>query len=192
MPTRNTVVLEQIVKALGDKAPQDALAMLEADFHDQLLMVVGDTAHVADFAEPFGGIGIEGNPTCHGVRQMFDLPFPAFGTLRIDLAEADRPSFPVGTDELDRAIPVGVFRYRSHDRIPFRIYEVWSIPDATQSRQVGRERTQSGKPRGGSRKRLSDGVSSRENSSCERTGVSALSALSAEWPSAVDAMEFCV
>ena len=51
MPTRNTVVLETIVKALGEKAPQDALAKLEAHFHDQLLTVVGDTAHVADFAE---------------------------------------------------------------------------------------------------------------------------------------------
>ena len=51
MPTRNTVVLEQIVQALGDEAPQDALERLEAHFHDQLLMIVGDTAHVADFAE---------------------------------------------------------------------------------------------------------------------------------------------
>ena len=51
MPTRNTLVLELIVKTLGITAPQDALAKLEADFHDQLLMVVGDTAHVADFAE---------------------------------------------------------------------------------------------------------------------------------------------
>ena len=51
MPTRNTPVLEIIVKALGETAPRDALAKLEADFHDQLLMVVGDTAHVADFAE---------------------------------------------------------------------------------------------------------------------------------------------
>jgi hypothetical protein len=51
MPTRNTVVLERIVKTLGDTAPQHALAKLEADFHDQLLMIVGDTAHVADFAE---------------------------------------------------------------------------------------------------------------------------------------------
>ena len=51
MPTRNTVVLGRIVKALGESAPHDALAKLEADFHDQLLMVVGDTAHVADFAE---------------------------------------------------------------------------------------------------------------------------------------------
>jgi len=66
--------------------------------------------HVADFAKPFGGIGIEGKTTCHGVRQMFDFPFAAFGILRIDLAEADRPTFSVGTDELNRAIPVGVFR----------------------------------------------------------------------------------
>ena len=51
MPTRNTVLLEIIVKVLGDSAPPDALEQLEAHFHDQLLMVVGDTAHVADFAE---------------------------------------------------------------------------------------------------------------------------------------------
>lgn len=51
MPTRNTPVLENIVKTLGDTAPQDALAKLEAHFHDQLLIVAGDTAHVADFAE---------------------------------------------------------------------------------------------------------------------------------------------
>ena len=51
MPTRNTPVLETIVKALGDTAPHDALTKLEAHFHDQLLIVAGDTAHVADFAE---------------------------------------------------------------------------------------------------------------------------------------------
>lgn len=51
MPTRNTPVLERIVKVLGDSAPPDALAKLEAHFHDQLLTIVGDTAHVADFAE---------------------------------------------------------------------------------------------------------------------------------------------
>lgn len=51
MPTRNTVVLELIVKVLGDSAPPDSLEKLEAAFHDQLLTVVGDTAHVADFAE---------------------------------------------------------------------------------------------------------------------------------------------
>ena len=51
MPTRNTVVLERIVKALGDEAPHTALAKLEAHFHDQLLTIVGDTAHVTDFAE---------------------------------------------------------------------------------------------------------------------------------------------
>ena len=51
MPTRNTVVLERIVKALGASAPHDALANLEAHFQDQLLTIVGDTAHVADFAE---------------------------------------------------------------------------------------------------------------------------------------------
>jgi hypothetical protein len=51
MPTRNTPVLELIVKALGESAPHDALAKLEAHFHDQLLMIVGDSAHVADFAE---------------------------------------------------------------------------------------------------------------------------------------------
>ena len=50
MPTRNTPVLERIVKALGESAPH-ALAKLEAEFHDQLLMIVGDSAHVADFAE---------------------------------------------------------------------------------------------------------------------------------------------
>ena len=51
MPTRNTVVLEIIVKALGETAQPDALEKLEAHFHDQLLTVVGDIAHVADFAE---------------------------------------------------------------------------------------------------------------------------------------------
>ena len=51
MPTRNTPVLELIVKTLGESAPPDGLEKLEAHFHDQLLMLVGDTAHVADFAE---------------------------------------------------------------------------------------------------------------------------------------------
>ncbi len=50
MPTRNTPVLELIVNVLGDTAPH-TLAKLEAHFHDQLLTIVGDTAHVADFAE---------------------------------------------------------------------------------------------------------------------------------------------
>jgi len=51
MPTRNTVLLERIVKALGDKAPQDALARLEDEFKGSLLVVAGDTNDVARHAE---------------------------------------------------------------------------------------------------------------------------------------------
>ena len=51
MPTRNTVVLERIVKALGDLAPQDTLATLEDEFKDSLLAVAGDVNTVARDAE---------------------------------------------------------------------------------------------------------------------------------------------
>jgi len=51
MPTRNTVVLERIVKALGNKAPHDALARMEDEFKDSLLVVAGDTNDVARHAE---------------------------------------------------------------------------------------------------------------------------------------------
>jgi hypothetical protein len=51
MFTRNTEVLETIVKALGDSAPQDSLAKLEAHFHEQLLVVAGDVQTVAKQAE---------------------------------------------------------------------------------------------------------------------------------------------
>ena len=51
MPTRNTVVLERVVKALGDTAPQDALARFEDEFKDDLLVVAGDTNDVARHAE---------------------------------------------------------------------------------------------------------------------------------------------
>jgi hypothetical protein len=51
MPTRNTVVLETIVKVLGDKAPPDALGRLEQEFESSLLVVAGDTNDVARHAE---------------------------------------------------------------------------------------------------------------------------------------------
>jgi len=51
MPTRNTPVLERVVKALGDSAPHDALARLEDEFKDSLLVVAGDTNTVARDAE---------------------------------------------------------------------------------------------------------------------------------------------
>jgi hypothetical protein len=51
MPTRNTVVLERIVKALGESASQDALARLEDEFKDSLLVVAGDVNDVAQQAE---------------------------------------------------------------------------------------------------------------------------------------------
>ena len=51
MPTRNTVVLERIVKALGITAPQDALARLEEEFKDALLVVAGDVNTVARDAQ---------------------------------------------------------------------------------------------------------------------------------------------
>jgi hypothetical protein len=51
MPTRNTPVLERIVKALGDTAPHDALARLEEEFKDSLLLVSGDVQTVAQHAE---------------------------------------------------------------------------------------------------------------------------------------------
>jgi histone H3/H4 len=51
MPTRNTPVLERIVKALGDTAPSDALARLEQEFESSLLVVAGNTNDVARHAE---------------------------------------------------------------------------------------------------------------------------------------------
>ena len=51
MPTRNTPVLERIVKALGDHAPQDALARLEDEFKDSLVVIAGDVNTVARDAE---------------------------------------------------------------------------------------------------------------------------------------------
>jgi len=50
MPTRNTAVLERIIKALGDTAPH-TLARLEDEFKDSLLVVAGDTNTVARDAE---------------------------------------------------------------------------------------------------------------------------------------------
>lgn len=51
MPTRNTVVLERIVKALGSLAPQYALSRLETEFENSLLIVVGYTNDVARHTE---------------------------------------------------------------------------------------------------------------------------------------------
>ena len=50
MPTRNTVVLTQIIEALGDSPPH-ALAKLERLFQDQLLIVAGDITTVTKHAE---------------------------------------------------------------------------------------------------------------------------------------------
>lgn len=50
MPTRNTAVLERIVKALGESAPH-TLARLEDEFKDSLLVVAGDMNTVARDAE---------------------------------------------------------------------------------------------------------------------------------------------
>ena len=50
MPTRNTVVLERIVKALGETAPH-SLARLEDEFKESLLVVAGDVNTVARDAE---------------------------------------------------------------------------------------------------------------------------------------------
>ena len=50
MPTRNTLVLERIVKALGESAPQ-TLAKLEDEFKESLLVVAGDVQSVAQQAE---------------------------------------------------------------------------------------------------------------------------------------------
>ena len=50
MPTRNTPVLERIVKALGESAPH-TLARLEHEFNDSLLVVAGDVNDVAQHAE---------------------------------------------------------------------------------------------------------------------------------------------
>jgi hypothetical protein len=53
MPTRNTGVLCEIIKALGDplKIPADALERLENHFKDSLLIVAGTTQIVARHAE---------------------------------------------------------------------------------------------------------------------------------------------
>ena len=46
MPTRNTGVLCEIIEALGDHAPPDALERLENHFKDLLLVVAGTTQTV--------------------------------------------------------------------------------------------------------------------------------------------------
>ena len=51
MPTRNIPVLKEIIEALGDSAPPDALARLENHFKDSLLVVVGDIQTIASQAE---------------------------------------------------------------------------------------------------------------------------------------------
>ena len=50
MPTRNTPVLERIIKALGITA-QHSLARLEEAFKDSLIVVAGDVKTVARDAE---------------------------------------------------------------------------------------------------------------------------------------------
>jgi hypothetical protein len=52
MPTRNTVVLTQIIESLGDQIilPTDAMAQLEEHFADKLLIVAGDTNQVLEYA----------------------------------------------------------------------------------------------------------------------------------------------
>jgi hypothetical protein len=53
MPTRNTAVLTRIVESLGDlvSSPSDALARLEQEFNDSLLLVAGNVNDVARHAE---------------------------------------------------------------------------------------------------------------------------------------------
>lgn len=51
MPTRNSEVLQRIVKALGENAPPDTLARLEAEFQSSLLIVAGTVEDVARHAE---------------------------------------------------------------------------------------------------------------------------------------------
>ena len=51
MATRNTRVLKRIVKALGIKPQNQALAVLEAAFANELLLVAGTTEEVAAHAE---------------------------------------------------------------------------------------------------------------------------------------------
>src|SRR4051812_40877207 len=52
LPTRNTVVLMQIIEILGDLViSPEALARLEKHFKSSLIIVAGDTEQVAKFAE---------------------------------------------------------------------------------------------------------------------------------------------
>ena len=51
MATRNTRVLKRIVKALGIKPQNQALAVLEATFSNELLLIAGNTDEVATLAE---------------------------------------------------------------------------------------------------------------------------------------------
>lgn len=51
MPTRNTPVLQSIIESLGIARPEQALATLEEQFKDSLLVVAGDTQTVAKHAE---------------------------------------------------------------------------------------------------------------------------------------------
>jgi len=51
MPTRNTGTFTQIIEALGDQAPPDALEHLENHFKDLLIVVAGTTQTIANHAE---------------------------------------------------------------------------------------------------------------------------------------------
>ena len=51
MPTRNTKVLQRIIRALGKNAPQRALPRLEKEFQGSLLIVAGTLNDIARHAE---------------------------------------------------------------------------------------------------------------------------------------------
>jgi hypothetical protein len=51
MPDRNAEILQRIVNALGEGSPPDALARLEREFENSLLIVAGDLNDIARHAE---------------------------------------------------------------------------------------------------------------------------------------------
>jgi len=51
MPTRNTGTIKQIIEALSDHAPPDALERLETHFKDSLIVVAGSAQTMARHAE---------------------------------------------------------------------------------------------------------------------------------------------
>ncbi len=89
MPTRNTVVLQRIVNVLGENAPPDAVARLEREFENSLLIVAGDVKDVARHAvklrlaitHPERGVVLDHIGRTHAAKITIDHVEDAINTL---------------------------------------------------------------------------------------------------------------